>query len=180
MKKLLTTLFLGLFLIACDDDEQRVNYTYDIDARTQFFEVGSGNWALDENTGAWYYTFNTGIIDKAVIDFGAVLVYVAELNSNADRWRALPRTEIYYNDDPEKGEIGEFDYSIEWGYWIGPGYLELEIYHSNPTIAPANFPDFNADFKLVVLDEVQAETLRKNNVDTRNYHEVEEALGITL
>lgn len=168
MTKYFIQLTLVFLSFSCIDNEE-VNYNYDTDSAATFFSVGAGNWQFDENTNAWFYTFDTNLIDENTVNNGAVLVYVADLESTANRWRALPRTEIYYNEDPENGEIGDFDYSIEWGFWYGPGYLELELYHSNP---PEIFPDFNADFKLFVLDEFQYQSLIENNIDTDNYLEV--------
>ncbi|MDC1067645.1 hypothetical protein OAQ99_00645 [Candidatus Kapabacteria bacterium] len=177
MRTLLLILALGFLSFSCDDDNQPVvNYSYDIDAQNIFFSVNNTSWNYDNSTGSWFYTFNTDIIDKFAVDFGVVLVYMADLNSNSDRWRSIPRTEIYYHTDTTGGvNIGDFNYSIEYGYWFGPGYLELEMYHSNPT---EFFPDFDADFKLLVLSELEAKTLKENGINTSNYNDVKNALNL--
>jgi hypothetical protein len=164
MKKLLYTALITVvftvFMSSCSEE----NYyeTYDVDAISEFVVLKPSNWQYDANIPKMFATISNPNITQNVIDRGLVLVYMAEYGTTRNSWQLIPRTEIYF----DKSD-GSFDYSIEWGYWMEPGYLEIEYIHSKDF---GLSPEFDVELKIVIITDFDSGI--QNNYNFENYDEV--------
>lgn len=171
MKNLIvaTSLVLIAFMFSsCDTDDNTSYQTDDINAYSEFIKIKTTDWQYDDAGPRHYVRYNMSKIDENVINRGAVLVYMAEIGTTANRWRLMPRTEVFFN--REKDSIL---YTIEWGYWIEPGILEMEYFISKDwDLSPQN----EVEVKIVVLDDLDDYDMSKVNIE--NYEEVKSKFKI--
>jgi len=164
MKKLLYSLMLTVVftVIISSCSEDKYYETNDVDAISEFITIKPSNWQFDDAIPKMYAKVRTPNITDFVLNNGLVLVYMAEYGSTRNKWQLIPRTEIYFNKVD-----GSFDYSIEWGYWMEPGYLEIEYIHSKEI---GLSPQYDLELKIIVLTDFNAEN--KKNYNFENYDEV--------
>lgn len=171
MKKLVysffATVIFTVIISSCSED--KYYETNDIDAISEYITVYPDNWQYDANIPKMFATISIPNLTQLVLDRGLVLVYMAEYGSNRNTWQLIPRTEIYFNK-----EDGAFDYSIEWGYWMEPGYIELEYIHSKDYDIK---PQYKLDLKVIILTDFNAENV--NNYNFENYEEVIKNFEVT-
>lgn len=164
---LLTILPLLAFLFSCN--EENVYVTEYVGARSQFITIEPNHWIYDEAIPKHFVEYNYPSITNNVIDRGLVLVYMADRNSSRNAWTLMPRTEVYFDQTTE-----EIDFTVEWGYWIEPGRLEIEYIRSNNyTFGPEN----TIDVKVVIVDDMINSSNEVGNnvnfeVNFENYDEV--------
>ena len=166
MRKFIQTsllIIISSYLISsCQSDDNNSYSTKDVDAFSKFIKVKPNNWQFDSDGPRHFVKYSIPEINENVINRGIVLVYMAEIGTTANRWRLIPRTEVYFNKDKDS-----ILYTVEWGFWVEPGILELEYFKSKDwEIAPSH----DTDIKVVVLDDMSE--YESYNVNFEDFDEV--------
>ncbi len=123
---------------------------------------------IEDGFGFWYDQRSTPVIDQYVVDYGAVLFYLKDINGG-NTYTQLPSTEIYRD---EAGNV----YSLEYAPWHGAGMLELQFYDTHP-VNPYP-PDWNCVIKVVIVDGNPAAMKKLKEIDTSSYDEVKAAFNL--
>lgn len=161
-------LAISLFTASCtfeDGDTYRVD---DVDAYSEFINVNRSAWNYDDAGPRHYVRYNVPIITENIINSGVVLVYMAELGTTNNRWRLMPRTEVFFDRDNES-----ILYTVEWGFWVEPGIVELEYFRSKDWNIG---PDENVDIKIVVIDDLS--DYDTSQINFEDYEEIKSRFDI--
>lgn len=142
-----------------DGDTYRVD---DVDAYSEFINIRPSDWQYDDFGPRHYVRFSVPIITSNIINSGVVLVYMAELGTTENRWRLMPRTEVFFDRSEDT-----ILYTVEWGYWIEPGTLEIEYFRSEGWEFG---PETSVDIKVVVIDDLSE--FDTSNINFEDYDEV--------
>lgn len=156
---LLAILSLSIFSFSCD--EENVYITEYVGANSRYVTIHQDDWGYNSQNKIHSTFISVPDITLDVLDRGLVLVYKTSAPGQ-DRMQLLPRTETYF-----KLDSGTVDYTIEWGYWIENGLVEIEYIHSKLyDLPPAN----TIEVKIVIVDDMQY--AMSTDTDFGNYEEV--------
>ncbi len=170
MKKIIVLsafIFATVFFASCSGPEGPAGDNGNANVWSVSYIIYPSDWVAD-GFGKWYDRRTTPIIDKYIMDFGAVLFYLKSTNGN-NTWTQLPSTAVYHD------QVGN-TYSEEYVPWYGVGMLEIQFYDTHPT-TPLK-PDWNCVIKVVVIDGNPAAMKKLKEVDTDNYEQVKATFNL--
>lgn len=136
------------------------------------FDILYDRWFRNNNeTNSWFYDLSTSRINYDILDAGAVLFYYGLIESDGyvDKWYAVPFTDVYLNAGRYYENIMDATYSFQ--------LISISVRDTYPMAIDWPFTR-DIRIKAVILEVAQANMIKKNNVDTKNYNEVKKALNI--
>lgn len=158
----------ALVLSACTYEDGNTYRVEDVDAYSEYIKIQPNEWLYDDFGPRHYVRYSVPIITSNIINSGVVLVYMGELGSNANRWRLMPRTEVFFDRSQDT-----ILYTVEWGYWIEPGVLEIEYFRSQDWEFG---PEVEVDIKVVVIDDLGE--FDTSSINFEDYDEVKTKFDI--
>lgn len=136
------------------------------------FDIFKDGWGRNLNeTNSWFYDLSTSRIDYNILDAGAVFFYYGLIESSGyvDKWYSVPFTDVYLKDGRYYENIMDATYSLN--------LISITVRDTDPVYIDWPFTE-KIRIKAVILEVAQANILKQNNIDTKNYNEVKKALNI--
>ena len=144
LKSLSLILVMTLFVItSCRGPQGVPGQDGNANVQSATVEAVNSDWVWDAAACNWYLDFSWDAIDLDMVDYGAVLVYMENPNSNFYGWHQLPLT-LYPNDKYSATlETIYYDYGLTI-FWTNSDLQQ----HQNP----CEFYNANLTFKVVLVD----------------------------
>jgi hypothetical protein len=162
MKKLFMILFAGLLFSSCTKQGPAGTNgkTGNANVQTALFSTPTtASWSQKFGQNVWVVQFSVPQFTAAVVNSGAVMVYIGSCSANTPAWTAIPC------------DINGTDYS----YTVGFGNLEIDAFMSTGQLPPNPALDHNHTC-IKVVSIPPAIILSHPDLNFKDYAAVEKAL----